>query len=336
MTANNGTTTRRTTRSRAANQDALEDVQARAKRAGDIDPKSKQAAAARKEKVKKDVAEMSIEKATKAVASAKVQITSTLDQLNEEINGKLEELRQVNEAIAIATEELQALHDNDVVLSATADLIDQHEQKKAELKEEIANLRAAWDREQQAHNEAVRERNADLDKSRKREIDDYNFKLDVDRRNERAAFEEEVRQRKLVEVQRREAFEKDFLDRDAALKARETEFVEAVEKAAKFDETSEKLKASYIEMNSIKRDHKVEIEKLTAQHNSVAQLQEQKITYLTQSIADRDRTINALNAELEKARENVKQMATSAMEAQSGKAALEAVQAAVEKVGSKK
>jgi chromosome segregation ATPase len=336
MTTANGATTRRTTRTRAATKAAVDDVKTRAASAADVDPKTRQANQARREKVKKDVAEMSIEKATQAVAQAKVRITSTLDQLNEEINGKLEELRQINEAIIVAKGEMQQLHDNDVILSDTADLIERHEQKKTELENEIAEMRAAWEKEQEEHEQAIQERDTELDKSRKREVDEYNFKLGVDRRNEQAQFEETRRQRTAAEQQRKEAFDKSIMEREAAMMTVEQEFIQAKEKAAKLDETSDKLQKAYQEMGSLKRDHKVEIEKLQAQTESQQKLQEQQIAHLNQQIQDRDRQVQALQGELNAARENVKDMAKAAMEAQSGQKALDAVQNSLDKVGSKK
>lgn len=318
--------------------DSVETVKTRASRAKKVDPKTKEANAARRSKAKKESAELTGEKVLSVVEKAKLQASALLNQVGEELFSKVETLANLNEAIEAAKDELQQLHDNDVVLSETAALIAQHEEKKAELEEEIARLHTEWAKEQEDHETAIAERDADLQKSRKREADDYNYKLLIDRRKQEDAFNEDVRQRKITEQNRRREFDKLMLDHETALSAREAEFESAKKRIENIDnEINDVVKKMVgLRERELDKEHAVELERVISHAQADKQLLEQRIQHHQADKAALEAQVAALRNELKEANNNVTTLATSAMSSVSGQQALKAVDSMADKMTPKK
>jgi len=334
-TSTNGTSTRRR---RTTSKSGVDDAQARVRAAESVDPKTREAAKARRAKVQKDVAEMSVTKAADAVAKAKVQVSQSLDSLTDSLNEKLEDLRKVNEEKEAVKQELQQLHDNDAVLSSTAELLENHNNIKAQLLADITTVKEAWVKEQNDHDISVAERDSDMNKERKRSEEDYDYNLKMTRRSEAEIFQAEVKRRNIAEEDRQRALSKSWNEREAAIQESEKKHAEFKEKLENFDATVKAAvdKQVAIVTNSQKRDHKVEVERLTMQHDADNRVAKLELDNLTKANSEKDAQIQRLQIELNTAKNQITDLANQAMVTAGGKQALTAVNESLEKLGSNK
>ena len=325
------------TRTRAGTKRDLAALEAGMAAAEPEDDKTKSAKKARKSKVEKDVADVTIEKIASDTAKTGVSITKALAAVQEAAQEEVERLSIMREAVTLRYQELEELHGKDVIACSIDDLIAQHGEKMEALTGEIEETRAAWEREDAEHAEAQTERNKGLDKSRKEEADTYNYRLKITRRNEEDQYDQTIRDK--VRAQRTDdeklqaawdkreeelqGFEKKLSIQHQELNARDKEIEAKIESAVKSAE--QKLHAQY---GSEKKYSKLENE------NTINLLKQQIATQITQGQSS-DITIVNLKAEVSALQQKLSDLATKSLEIGSGKAVAEGQLALADKMGKK-
>lgn len=327
----NGTTAR-------TRKSSLDDAKRRVKSASEVDPKAREAKKIRRSRIKQDAAEMSVEKAATNLAKAKTQVQQTFESISSEIVAELENLRKVKEAIEQAKEEFQELHDNDAVLSATAELIETYEHKQRELENKIQEKKLIWEREQKQHEEDVAERNRVIALQHKQGEEQYASDLGAKRRRDEMMYSETCRKRELEQQINTEALERNWAQRENEVAAKENELIELRAKSEEFDKIiTEKVDAAVAEAKGkLIGQHKNELERLRLSSKSDETIADTKIQNLEEKVASKDSEIQTLNKQLSEAQQRVSELAKSAMEVASGKQALAAVNDVVDKSSFKK
>lgn len=237
-------------------------------------------------------------KTLNALTAAGVGIQSSLSKISEEIIQKHAELQAVDESINLKKKEMSDLHGVDQVLlnideakALHAQTLEDHEKQKQHLAEE--NLAVLAQRAQE----------------RQREQEEYTYKLQQTRKNEIDAWNEQVRIRTNAERDRQEAFEKDVANREAVLKAKETDYQAALAKAATFDDEVKKevSKAEAILKNTLTRDFNHQAQIATMQHTTAVEKLQFESQRLAAASAAQEAQIKELQAQLKTAyEENVK------------------------------
>jgi hypothetical protein len=301
------------------------------------DEKTKTAKRTRKAKVEKDVADITIEKIASEAAKTTVSITKALGAVQEAANEEVERLNTIREAVQLKQQELEELHGKDIVACSIDDLIAQHAEKADALTKEIEETREAWEKEDADHQEAQVERNKSLEKSRKQEADDYNYKLMIKRRNEEDQYAQAMRDKERAQKEKDETLQSGWNKRQAEL-----------------DEVEKKLSEKVIEIDTKEKELDAKIEKevksaeqkLHAQYgaekkyakleneNTVNLLKQQIATQTTQ-IDTANQTIEGLKQEVASLQTKLSELATRSLEIGSGKDVAAAQERMAEKMGKK-
>lgn len=318
------TTTKRSTRSTKTVDDVVEDV----KSATPEDDKTRKVRAARKAKAVADSAELSIEKVTQSLTKAGLDITKTLNNVRELFETELIALETIKEAIEAKKEELEELFDKEVVATSLRDLVLQHEAHLAEWEKNQEETRQAWMKEQADHKAEVQERDAQLAKQRTQEEEEYEYKKRIARRNDEEIWKQQLAQRQREQKETEEALEKNWKEREEVLKKNEAEIAAAKYKLDNFDKLVEEnvQKDVAIISSKMKSDFENKAKIAQLEHDGERKMWEHDNKVLKSLVAAKDAEIEKLRVALDKKDSEIKEVAVAAMEAQSGKAALAAVQ----------
>jgi hypothetical protein len=243
-------------------------------------------------------ASFNVETSLSAITATSLKVQADFSKISEELIQKNAEYQAVTEAISLKKQEMENLHGVDQVLLTIDEAKAQHAQYLEDQQKEKERL----------HQENL-EVLAQRAQERAREEEAYAYKLAQTRKAETDEWNEQVRVRTHSERDRREAFEKDVLNRELALKQKETEYQTALAKLATFDDEVKKevSKAEAILSNTLKKDYSHQAQIASMQHQTAVD----KLTFdnqrLTQQQAADAATIKDLQAQLKTAyEENVK------------------------------
>lgn len=309
-------------------------VAARVKASGAVSQKERDSRNAKNTAVLLSVAEVTVEKAVTAVTTAGLAVQKSLADVSAEVQAKLAELAQVDDAISIRTAELEELHGKEVVGAALDQLLLKYEAQKADLNKQIAEARVQWEQEQRAHSSTTAERDADVEKYRKRNEDAYQYTTAQQHKASEDAWNEQLRLKQIAETERAQSLtrkwdlkEQELATREGALLAKEAEIAKGLT-----EQQAKELKTSHaIEVNAAKRtyEHQTALDKQTSQS---------KIDLLTAQVATaeaatkRAETLNTdLQGKLAEANKQNAEIALKALEAASGRQALLEVQSSMQR-----
>jgi len=328
----------RATRTRAATKKAMGDLQASVAGGEAIDATTKAAKKARKSKVASATAEASIEKAANAITKVNLDISKALATVTDDIREQIEVLNELKEAIGYKQEELAELHDKDLVLSALTDLVDQYNEKKAELDAQIAEEQAVWAKNQQVHDEQIAERDRKRAIERQQEQETFEYDLDRGRRESLANLEQEIHRRKIEERDRREKADREEAARAEALESRETAVETKEAEVAQAQATAEatidaKIKEATSKLHAQNAN---EVKFLKQESDAKLQLAAQEISHLQTAVQDAQTRIDMLQTEKSAMQKQIQDMAVESLKVSSGQAALKAVGDFADKTGSGK
>lgn len=298
------------------------------------DEKARKVRALQKDKAVADSASLTVEKVTQSLTKAGLDISKTLNSVRELFESDIS-LQTIREAIEAKQEEMETLYDKEVVAASLTDLVLQYEARKAELLKTEDEFRKAWAKEQAEHQAAVRERDNILTKERTRENEEFEYNKGITRRNSEDAWKATHTKRMLELQQAEEVHIKNWKEREEAIQKLEAEIAAAKSKIDNFDVIvkAEVDKQVAIIGNSIKSRHETEARIKALEFDNEKRILTHENGVLKESIAAKDREISQLRATLEKKDSEVKDVAVAAMNAQSGKQALSAVQETIQSQG---
>lgn len=293
---------------------------------------------ARKETVTKDVAELSSEKIASSIAKSSVDISKQLAAINETAQEEIAKLNTIREAITFKEEELTELHGKEQVLKSIEELQLEAENSKNEFDAQVAERHEAWRKEQVQHEQQIADRNAQVARNRQREEDEYLYRIEQERKASDNEWNDKLYQRKLVEQRRIDALEQSWKDREAALAKREAEIAEKQELLENFDAKIKEAEeaAAAKAKQSVYAEMSIKTQLKEKDFENTKSLLDQKIQNYETSVNDYKAQIATLEQQNADAREKIQLMANAAMDATSGQASLQAVQAAIEKLQSNK
>jgi hypothetical protein len=268
-------------------------------------------------------------------ATLGLEIQRTLNNLTEQCVDKAQELKMLQDAIEIETNEIERLYSIDVASAAIKLLIAEHAEKKAALEAEEDALRAAWVEEQSAHTKATRQRDADLYATRQRENSDYEYGKTIERSRKEDEFQRKMALQERDFADKQAAFDKSINDRKVAMDLLEQEFVGLRTRVAGIDQEIAKEVDKHVKIatSSLKRDleHQHTLEKKDLE--TKLQLSEAKNVALNESNTKLAEQVIATTKQLDAAREQVQNIAVKSLESASGQMALSKVQETIAQSG---
>jgi hypothetical protein len=275
------------------------------------------------------VEHMTPEGVAQRLTEAQLAVSKTFVGLQQDIQTQLKELDVIRDAISAKGRELQELHDKDVLATSLSIMMSEHDDKKRELaaelaakEAEIAEEKAAMERELAAREKELEfelrnrhvEKDQQLREHERREMERINETIRTKNNEFRTAHEERMRSWK-----QREETLKDAEEELAELRVDAEQFGEKMKKEAE--------KQVAIATSSLKRDyeHKMQLAQMeSANEQKVAQ---QTIETLSRQLLEQRQIADTLLEELSTAKEQITSVANSALEASSGRFAMEQVMA---------
>ena len=286
--------------------------------------KKTQVAAAEVEQIKTAVKNVKPADVLSALATAQVEVQKTLASIGSQVNEQITLLDNVKSAVKIEEERLSELHDLDAAAMSLDEFLASAEQKKADYAKAEQERQARWQEEA-----------TDRQKRWTRETAEYDYATTQARTKATDEWNAEVARRQRDEQIRQETLVKGWTERETALKSQEKEVADLRTTVANIPAEIKKAedKAVAIATNSLKRDYtqQLQIAEITASNDK--KIAESTIANLNATIVQLQAQLAASQAETKAANQRAESIAAKAVEASSGRQALEAVQRTTETIG---
>jgi hypothetical protein len=233
---------------------------------------------------------------------------------------------------------LGELYDKEVIAASLTELVLQYEARKADLLKAEEEARKAWSKEQTDHAAALRERTEQVSKERTREQEEFEYAKGIARRNAEDAWKAEHSKRVLELKQVEEAHQKNWSEREQVIQKTEAEIAASKSKLDNFDATvkADVDKQVAIIGNAMKSKYETEARIKSLEFDGEKKLLERDNATLKELLGIKEMEMAQLRAALEKKDSEVKEVAVAALNSQSGKQALAAVQEMNQNQGGKK
>ena len=320
-------------RNRSAEQTkaAFEELAKKTRNKPVVSAKEQEARQSHARNVLVDVSNLTAESAVKKVTEAGLTINRTLGGINEQVISLVEELKKLDEAIKLKTEELNALHGKDTAVSAIDVLVAEYDKKKAELQLEMERLqKEISDTRAKSAAELATEREA-AEVARKRAEEQYAYDIQLQRKKDQDAFQEQLRQQSATERDRKEQLEKDWATREEALKLREKELNDLRKQVADFPSVLKKETdaAAAIAGNRVKSEWEMKFTLAQKDAETAQRVASMEIGSLKEANTKQAQALQILQTELAEAKRQVQAIAEKALESASGARALAEVQGVI-------
>jgi len=246
-------------------------------------------------------------------AALKLKTMKQIDGLSEELLSEFRVLSEIRQAITVEQKHLQELYQIKETAHTLTALIQTQAREKEKFEEEIAFKKGEWTKQMEQLEGDFQEKKEALEKTRKREEEEYAYAQDIARRKDMDDFEA-----------RKQALEKELSglkeilsQKEADIMAKEEEFISLRERVENIPtevsqavkEAEERLRqqleqqftfAKDIREKDIERDQK---------------LSEQKIIHLEAKILTQEQFIRELSQKADGATQQVQEIACRALEA---------------------
>jgi hypothetical protein len=283
--------------------------------------KNKRVALAEEKAVLDSVKDLKLDSVLSEISTLQSGLQSSLAGVSAAMTGKIQQLEKVEEAIQLKEGRLNELFQieaeavslDDIKAQKAAEVAEWDqvkEERRTEWSEEVALRDKQWKREQEQHD-------YDIAQSRRRVSDEFNAEV---ARNKRT---EEVRHQQLLQ---------EWTERETALKSKENEFTVLKEQVAGFETRlkTDVARAEAILKNALQRQHEHETAMLRKDMESERSLNLTKVSALNDLVEGLQSQIRDLQLQLTSARQDAKEIASSALESASGRRVSEALQRVVE------
>lgn len=278
-----------------------------------------------------EVAEsLSTEGVSKEISNLKIEISKVLAQISDRLEEEINKFKSVQNAIMLKERELKELYEIEKSTITLAALIESQNQKRQEFEKEMAEkkeallqeieaLRKQKEEEKKRYEEEVKERDLLEKKKREREREEYEYSFKREQKLARDRFEDEKAKLEKEIQAKKEEIEAELKEREKIISEREEELNElrkrvnafpkeletAVTKAVK--ETTERLN-----LEAKNREELIKKEFLGERNVLMT-----KIESLEKIVKEQAEQIAKLSQQLEKAYQQVQEIAIKTIEGSS-------------------
>lgn len=273
---------------------------------------------------------LSTEGIVQGVSALKAETGKLLGQLSDRLEEEIAKYRQIKTAVDAKGKELREIFEIQKAASSLAALIEaQHRQRQAfdaeiaekreEFQRELESTRAAWEKEQSAHEAEIQEQEAAELKRHGREKEEYGYtfqreqQLARDRLNdEKAKLEKEIQFK-------REQMERELAEQARAISQQEGELKELRQKVSAFPEQLEAAIAKAVKeaVQRAQAEAKSREELSQKEFAGERNVFQTRIESLERTTKEQSEQIAKLSQHLEKAYGQVQQIAVKALEGSS-------------------
>ncbi len=252
---------------------------------------------------------------------------AAVSELSEKLTTEAAKLADVWEGVTAEITDLQTLHSLAVDEDTFETLIDSYETSSKAFGEELRlrqeaahkeaqNLAKSWSKEQELNGITVKEK-IELDrKNSQREIQEYKYNLELQRKLDREQYEQQQAALYYELAEAKEVQEKTWAERESALAEREKLFNEAKDKVAAFVQDKEKAveKAKGEGKGIANYQAKIKSDLYAKEVEGQKRFYEGNIDSLQETILNQEERLNSLSQQLAAALKQVQDLAVKAIE----------------------
>jgi hypothetical protein len=273
---------------------------------------------------------LSTEGVAKEISNLKIEASKTLAQISDRLEEEVNKFRAIQSAIALKEKELQELYEIERSAVTLAALIESQNQKRQQfesemaekkemLSQEIEALRAEREKEKKDYEEETKERDVAEKKRRDREKEEYEYSFKREQKLAKDKFEDEKgKLGKEIQI-KSEQMESELREREKTIAEREDELNELRKKVSAFPKEMETAVAKAV---------KEATEKLNLEAKNREELQKRefvgeknvfttRIESLEKIVKEQSEQIAKLAQQLEKAYQQVQEIAVKTIEGSS-------------------
>jgi len=273
---------------------------------------------------------LSSEGVAKEISNLKIETSKTLAQISDRLEEEVNKFRAIQSAIALKERELQELYEIEKSAVTLAALIESQSQKresfesemaekKEALSQEIEVLRAEREKEKNDYEAEIKERDIAEKKRRDREKEEYEYSFKREQKLAKDKFEDEKgKLEKEIQI-KKEQMQSELREREKMIAEREEELNELRKKVSVFPKEIE---------TAVSKAMKETTEKLTLEAKNREELMKKeflgernvfttRIESLEKIVKEQNEQIAKLSQQLEKAYQQVQEIAVKTIEGSS-------------------
>jgi hypothetical protein len=273
---------------------------------------------------------LSTEGVAKEISNLKIEASKTLAQISDRLEEEVNKFRAIQSAISLKEKELQELYEIEKSAVTLAALIESQNQKRQQFESEMAEkkealgqeieaLRAQREQEKKEYEEEIKERDMTEKKRREREKDDYEYSFKREQKLTKDKFEDEkAKLEKEIQI-KKEHMESELKLREKVIVEKEEDLNELRKKVSAFPKEVE---------TAINKAIKETTEKLSLEAKNREELQKKefigernvfttRIESLEKTVKEQSEQIVKLTQQLEKAYQQVQDIAVKTIEGSS-------------------
>jgi hypothetical protein len=273
---------------------------------------------------------LSSEGVAKEISNLKIETSKTLAQISDRLEEEVNKFRAIQSAIALKEKELQELYEIERSAVALAALIESQNlkrqqfesemaEKKETLNQEIEALRAEREKEKKDYEAEIKERDMAEKKRRDREKEEYEYSFKREQKLAKDKFEDEKSKlEKEIQV-KKEQMESELKEREKVIAEKEEELNELKKKVSAFPKEMEVAVSKTIkettERLNLEAKNREELQKreFIGERNVLTT----RIESLEKMVKDQSEQVTKLTQQLEKAYQQVQEIAVKTIEGSS-------------------
>ena len=273
---------------------------------------------------------LSSEGVAKEISNLKIETGKVLAQISDRLEEEIGKFKAVQNAIVLKEKELQELYEIEKSAMTLAALIESQNQKrqvfesemaekKEALSQEIETLRAERENEKKDYEEGIKERDVAEKKKREREKEEYEYSFKREQKLAKDKFEDEKAKLEKELHLKKEQMESELKEREKVIAEQENELNELRKKVGAFPKEMEAAMTKAIKETT---------EKLNLEAKNREELQKRefigernvlttRIESLEKMVKEQSEQITKLTQQLEKAYQQVQDIAVKTIEGSS-------------------
>lgn len=325
----------RASRTKSDVDDAFLNVSERAAADEGLDPKAVETQKRQAETVRKTAKALSPESIGKEVASLGLEIRNSLSQIAEKVLTKANEFAEVQKAVELEKAEIERLYGVEIAAASLQNLIADHATKKSEFEAERTRTFEQWATEKDQKVKEQKDFDNQLNKQRQREAADYEYVKNAERKKTQDDFDEKMRLQDRAIKDKALELEKQWVDREHSLQAKEADYVNLQKQVADFPEVLKKEVAAQTAIvgNTMKRQSETDMQLLRKDMEGEQKANALQAAASAKLIESMQAQIDTLKTELAVKSQQVETIAVRAVDAASGRQALESLEKATQSRG---
>lgn len=267
------------------------------------------------------VSDLDVKRIMDDVGATQTKVQEVMAGLGITMASKVEQLKQLDDAIEAKKQELKDTHTIEVLADTLEHIQEQVVEAQAEADKQSKHRNARWIEEAQQHAKEV-----------ERQTEEFAYTQKQRLQQAEAEFLSKKQEWEQQERFRRQDLERQMETRAEELKNREAAVREQEEKLNSFDERlkAETAKAVATATSAMKREHDHTVLLLQKDSDAASALAAANVQAMQQTISELQAQNTELSKQLQTAREDSKAIAQSAVEASSQRQALAAIQGTIE------